>query len=323
VKDLVLGLETSCDETGASVLIDSRICSNATSTQLVHSRFGGVVPELAARAHIRILPLLVQTALEVAGVESSDLNLIAVAYKPGLVGALLTGISFAKGLALALGIPFIGVDHLDGHIHSLYLSHPDLHLPFLGLVISGGHTELLEIQGPEDYRRLGSTLDDACGEAFDKVAKLLGLPYPGGPALEELARQGEPSIAFPQPRVAGYDFSFAGLKTAVLYYLRDHPAAVPADVASSFQATVINLLISKLTRAIRETGLKRVGVSGGVAANSKLRVAFKELEAQGIEVFFPRPELCTDNAAMIAAAGRARYQLFGPSPLSLAVQARP
>jgi N6-L-threonylcarbamoyladenine synthase len=266
---------------------------------------------------------LVQTALEVAGVESSDLNLIAVAYKPGLVGALLTGISFAKGLALALGIPFIGVDHLDGHIHSLYLSHPDLHLPFLGLVISGGHTELLEIQGPEDYRRLGSTLDDACGEAFDKVAKLLGLPYPGGPALEELARQGEPSIAFPQPRVAGYDFSFAGLKTAVLYYLRDHPAAVPADVASSFQATVINLLISKLTRAIRETGLKRVGVSGGVAANSKLRAAFKELEAQGIEVFFPRPELCTDNAAMIAAAGRARYQLFGPSPLSLAVQARP
>lgn len=322
MKELVLGIETSCDETGASVLADNRICSNVTASQLVHSRFGGVVPELAARAHIRVLPIVVQTAMDAAGVGFSEIGLIAATYRPGLVGALLAGVSFAKGLALSLKIPFVGVDHLEGHIHALYLSHPELRPPFLALIVSGGHTELLIVKGVGRYERLGSTLDDACGEVIDKVAKLLGLPYPGGLALEELARQGEPRIRFPKPTVTGYNFSFSGLKTAVLYYLRSHPEAEPADVASSFQATVVEILISKLSRAVKETGLKRVGVSGGVAANSKLRAALRMFVDQGRELFLPSLELCTDNAAMIAAAGRERYRLFGPSPLSLSVEAR-
>ena len=321
---LTLGIETSCDETAASVIADGReIRSSIIASQFVHSQFGGVVPELASRAHIRLIVPTVRTALEVAGIGLRDLNLIAATNTPGLLGALLVGLPFAKSLAWANKLPFVGVNHLEGHLFATFLQYPDVPVPFICLVVSGGHTELILVRDKCRYRLLGETLDDACGEAFDKAAKMLGLPYPGGMFVEEHARQGKRAVKFPSPQIAGLDFSFSGLKTSLLYYLRDHREFNLADVCHSFQETLVDALVSKVALAVDEAGVKRVAVTGGVAVNTRLRERMQELAGQrSLEVFFPDRSLCADNAAMIAACGHARFERFGPSPLSLAAFAR-
>jgi len=349
---LTLGIETSCDETAASVVADGwDIRSSIIASQFVHSKYGGVVPELASRAHIRLIVPIVQTALEVAKVGLRDLNLVAATNTPGLLGALLVGLPFAKSLAWANHLPFVGVNHLEGHLFATFLQNPEMPVPFICLVVSGGHTELILVQEKCRYRLLGATLDDACGEAFDKAAKMLGLPYPGGMFIEEHARQGRRAVKFPNPQVAGLDFSFSGLKTSLLYYLRDLKAQETqngrrkdaenafcersdsatsaisaswlADVCHSFQETLVDALVTKVARAAEETGVKRIAVTGGVAVNLRLRQRMQELaETRALEVLFPDRSLCTDNAAMIAACGHARFERFGPSPLSLPAFAR-
>ncbi len=325
---LCLGIETSCDETAAAVIRGrTEVLADVVSSQYVHARYGGVVPELAARAHARLIVPVTRAALERAGVGWPDIGCIAATHAPGLMGALLTGLPFAKALARSLGVPFVGVNHLEGHVFALRLEHPDLEPPFLAAVLSGGHTELLEVRDWCSYSELGSTLDDACGEAFDKVAKLLGLGYPGGAPLELLAREGRPTIDFPVPlRDAGedtLDFSFSGLKTAVRYHLRDHPDSPRADVAASFQEAAVASVTRRIGQAVRRTGHRVVGVSGGVAANAVLRARLSDRAgADGFRLLLPRPGLCTDNAAMIAAAGAERLARFGPSGLDLEARAR-
>jgi N6-L-threonylcarbamoyladenine synthase len=321
---LCLGIETSCDETAAGVVADRAIVrSSIVSSQLVHADYGGVVPELAARAHMKAIVPVVEAALAAAGVAWSDLSLVAVTNTPGLMGALLVGLPFAKALSYSLGIPFVGVNHLEGHLFALRLEHAGLEPPFLAAVLSGGHTELLVVEDWCRYRLLGSTVDDACGEAFDKVAKLLGLPYPGGAEVEKLSREGRESISFPVPDPGGLDFSFSGLKTAVLYHRRDNPHTPRADVAASFQRAVVAAITNRIEQAVRKTGFRVVGVSGGVAANGYLRERLAGLaQRHEFRLLIPRPAYCTDNAAMIAAAGLERFARFGPSPLDLPAAAR-
>jgi N6-L-threonylcarbamoyladenine synthase len=319
-----LGIETSCDETAAAVIAGhTTVLSNVVSSQLVHAEYGGVVPELAARAHMQAIVPVVQAALDQARTSLAGISLVAVTNTPGLMGALLVGLPFAKALSFTLGIPFVGVNHLEGHLFALRLEHPDLRPPFLAAILSGGHTELLVAEDWCRYRQLGSTLDDACGEAFDKVAKLLGLPYPGGSEVEKLAREGRPAVNLPVPDPGGFDFSFSGLKTAVLYHLRDNPQASRADVAASFQRAAVASVTGRIEQAVRKTGLAKVGVSGGVAANGYLRTQLAELARRHeFELLVPRPAYCTDNAAMIAAAGAERFERFGASSLDLAAAAR-
>ncbi|MBM3313957.1 tRNA (adenosine(37)-N6)-threonylcarbamoyltransferase complex transferase subunit TsaD [candidate division WOR-3 bacterium] len=319
-----LGIETSCDETAASVVCDrTGVRSNTVLSQLVHAEYGGVVPELAARAHMQAIVPVVEAALAGAGVAWSDLTLIAATNAPGLMGALLVGLPFAKALGYALDIPFIGVNHLEGHLFALRLGRPQLQPPLLAAVLSGGHTELLVVEDWCRYTLLGSTLDDACGEAFDKAAKLLGLPYPGGVELEKLGRTGREVIDFPVPDPGGLDFSFSGLKTAVLYFLRDHPDAGRADVAASFQRAAVEAITRRIEQAVRRTGLKLVGVAGGVAANAYLGERLAALAQRcGFDLVIPPAHYCTDNAAMIAAAGLERWDRFGPSSLDLPAAAR-
>jgi N6-L-threonylcarbamoyladenine synthase len=319
-----LGIETSCDETAASVLAGrSDVRSSIVWSQLVHAEYGGVVPELAARAHVQAIVPVAEAALAEAGVAWSDLSLIAVTHAPGLMGALLVGLPFAKALSYSLGIPFVGVNHLEGHLFALRLERPELEPPFLAAVLSGGHTELLVVENWCRYRLLGSTVDDACGEAFDKVAKLLGLPYPGGAEVEELSLEGQESIDFPVPDPGGLDFSFSGLKTAVLYHRRDNPEVPRADVAASFQRAAVASVTRRIEQAVRKTGSRVVGVSGGVAANRYLHGRLADLARRHeFSLVIPRPAYCTDNAAMIAAAGVERFSRFGPSPLDLPAAAR-
>ncbi len=321
---LCLGIETSCDETAAAVLeYPATVRASIVSSQYVHSVYGGVVPELAARAHIRLIVPVVRTALAGAGAYLADIRLIAVTHTPGLMGALLVGLPFAKTLSRCLDIPFIGVNHLEGHIFALRLERPGLTPPFLACIVSGGHTELLVVEDWCRYRLLGATIDDACGEAFDKVAKLLGLPYPGGPQLEKLAQSGRAIIPFPEPDAGGLDFSYSGLKTAVLYHLRANPAADRADVAASFQRAALGLVVHRIAQAVEQTGLTTVGVSGGVAANRFLREQLTaRAQADNLDLIIPRLAYCTDNAAMIAAAGVERFCRCGPSPYNLAAAAR-
>jgi N6-L-threonylcarbamoyladenine synthase len=328
---IFFGIETSCDETGASVVqsetinnrTHSKILSNIVSSQYIHSKYGGVIPELASRAHIQLIVPITKTALEVAKIDYKDLDGIAVTYAPGLVGALLVGLSYAKALSLSLNKPFIGVNHLEGHIFSLFLSYPDLEPPFLALVISGGHTELMVIKGRCEYDALGSTLDDACGEAYDKVARMLGLPYPGGAFIEKIAQNGKRNIKFPVPHIPGYNFSFSGLKTAVLYYLKAEKNPIQEDIACSFQEVVIDFLLKKIQLASDNYKIRKIGVSGGVAINERIRERFNEYSKEhNLEFYFPQPSMCTDNAAMIAAAGIERLNRFGPSPLALTAEAR-
>jgi len=325
---IVLGIETSCDETSAGLLQVTRkhkeILSNITASQLAHSKFGGVVPEIAARAHIRLVVPITKLALEVSKKSFGDIDLVAATRGPGLLGALLVGLSFAKALSLACRCPFIGVNHLEGHLLSINLDHPDLGYPYLSLIISGGHTELILVRKKFDYQILGSTLDDACGEAFDKVAKMLKLPYPGGPYVEQLALQGEDeAVGLPVPKVDGYNFSFSGLKTAVLYYVKKHPRYRKRDVCARFQKVVVDLLVQKVTKAAVEFSCRRLGIAGGVSANRYLTERMtRELGRLGIEVVVPSIGLSTDNAAMIAYCGYERFLKFGPSSLNLPAFAR-
>jgi len=310
-----LGIETSCDETAAAVLKDDReILSNAIYSQAeLHKRYGGVVPEIASRNHLRKLPLIIREALEGAGTDISKINLVGATYGPGLVGPLLVGLSAAKGIAYALKRPFVGVSHLEGHIFAHYLEYPQGSPPLLALLVSGGHTNLVYVERYGCYKTVGRTRDDAAGEAFDKVGKLIGIDYPAGAAIDRLAKEGDPeAIALPRPMLdSGYDFSFAGLKTAMAYYLKGHQAKAE-DVAASFQRAVVDVLVKKTLRAAAEFKVERIAVVGGVAANSELRTRFQEeAAALGARVYFPPSILCTDNAAMIAAAARFRYEELG------------
>ncbi len=319
-----LGIETSCDETSVAVLRDGReILSNIVYSQAhLHEKYGGVVPEVASRNHIKKLPFVVREALEQAGISFADISLVGATYGPGLVGPLLVGLSYAKAVAYALNKPFVGVNHLEGHIFAHDLENPEAPPPFVALIVSGGHTLLVEVRAYGEYEILGETRDDAAGEAFDKVGKLLGLGYPAGAALDNLARQGNPkALTLPRPMLDSdsLEFSFAGLKTAVVYYLRDHPDADRADIAASFQEAVVDVLVEKALRAVRKLNIKRVIVVGGVAANSRLRERL--LSQKNLQVFFPKMELCTDNAAMIAACAYFRHTQLGQSdPFDLAPQ---
>jgi N6-L-threonylcarbamoyladenine synthase len=322
--DLVLGIETSCDETAAAVVrAGAVVCSSVVSSQVaLHARYGGVVPELAGRAHIERLTGVVTEALAQAGVgqPAHQLGAVAVTYGPGLVGSLLVGLSGAKGLSMAWGVPLVGVNHLEGHLFAALLERPELRWPLVVLLVSGGHTLLVRMDGPGRYRVLGQTLDDAAGEAYDKVARYLGLGYPGGPALDRAAAAGDPdAFAFPRALLAdGFDFSFSGLKTSVVRTVERHPEASTEDVAASFQRAVVDVLVTKARRAVVAVGATGLCLAGGVAANSLLRRAAAEAcAADGVDAYLPSLAMCTDNAAMVAAAGWWRLASDGPSPLSL------
>lgn len=317
MKDLItLAIESSCDETAASVLKNGReVLSNIISTQIdIHKKFGGVVPEVASRKHVENIDIVVQQAIDEAGIEMNDIDMIAVTYGPGLVGALLVGLSYAKAMAYALDVPLVGVNHIEGHLSANYIAHKELEPPFVTLIVSGGHTHLVEVKDYGEYEILGRTRDDASGEAFDKVARAMELGYPGGPIIDRLAKEGDPkAIEFPRAYIDdGYDFSFSGIKSAVLNYLnakRMKKEEIPvADVAASFQDAVTDVLASKAVKAASEKGYKTVTLSGGVASNSGLREKIQKFgEDKGVDVKFPPPVLCTDNAAMIGCAGYYRY----------------
>ena len=313
MKDIItLSIESSCDETAVAVLKNGReVLANIVSTQIeLHKKFGGVVPEVASRKHIENIDAVYQEALDTAGIKAEDIDHIAVTYGPGLVGALLVGLSYAKALAFTLGIPLVGVNHMQGHINANYIQHKDLKPPFITLVVSGGHTHLVEVKDYQNYEILGRTRDDASGEAFDKISRAMGLGYPGGPIIDKLAKQGNKhAIEFPRSFLDdSYDFSFSGLKSSVLNYLNAQKMKkqeiVVEDVAASFQEAVVEVLSTKAVHAAEEKGYKTIALSGGVAANSALRDKITKMAGEkGIEIKFPRIELCTDNAAMIGCAG--------------------
>ena len=327
--DVVLGIETSCDETAVAVVERASVVrSSVVSSQIEqHARFGGVVPEIAGRAHVQELVPVLAEALATAGVEGPDVEVVAATTGPGLVGSLLVGVSAAKALSLVWGVPFVSVNHLEAHLYASFLEEPDLELPLVVLLVSGGHTMLVLMEDHGRYRLLGSTLDDAAGEAFDKVARYLGLGYPGGPAIDALAAGGDGS-AFDYPRSMvqenpetlpddrRYAFSFSGLKTAVVNHVRHDPDSPTADVAASFQEAVVDALVTKARWAVEATGARGACLGGGVAANSLLRERFLDMcIGTGVRAFLPSRSMCTDNAAMVAAAGWWRFRSDGPSPL--------
>jgi N6-L-threonylcarbamoyladenine synthase len=322
----ILGIETSCDETAAAVVEDGRhVQSSVVSSQVdLHARFGGVVPEIASRAHVELITAVVAEALVEAGVlEVGDLDAVAACHGPGLAGALLVGVSAAKALALTADVPYVEVNHLEAHLYAAWLEEPDLEPPLAVLIVSGGHTMLVVMEGHGRYRVLGQTVDDAAGEAFDKVARFLGLGYPGGPAIDRLAAEGDPTaIPFPRPMLDdGPDFSFSGLKTAVVNHVRRHPDAAVADVAASFQEAAVDVLVAKLVAGAAEAGADTLVLGGGVAANSRLRTRVVEAaEATGSRVFLPPLALCTDNGAMIAATAWWRLRADGPTSLDAGAQ---
>jgi len=313
---LILGIDTSCDDTSASVVQDGRtIISNIISNQSdIHAKYGGIVPELASRRHIEMIMPVVDEALQQASISLSDLAAVAVCHGPGLIGSLLVGCSFAKAVCYGKNIPLVGVNHLEGHLLSPFLEEQAPEFPFISLVVSGGHTSLYRAEDYGRYAVLGKTRDDAAGEAYDKVSKLLGLSYPGGPIIDRLAQEGNPkAVAFPRAYLPDtLDFSFSGIKTAVLHHVKglphdstlNHQPSTLPDIAASFQAAVLDVLVRKTEWAVNKTGIRRVALSGGVAANSGLRKKMTEMgHKKNIEVFIPSVSLCTDNAAMIAAAG--------------------
>ena len=313
----ILAIETSCDDTCAAVVSpDGEIRSNVISSQGIHDRYGGVVPEIASRHHLELANAAVDDALARAGATLDDVDLVAVTQGPGLVGALLVGVATAKGIAAARGLPLAAVDHLQGHVAANFVAPQPFEPPFLCLVASGGHTFLARVEEHDGFEVLGQTLDDAAGEAFDKGARLLGLPYPGGPALERLARDGDPSAYdFPLGHgVEGLNFSFAGLKTSLLYRLRDEPEAPKADLAAAYQHAIVEQLARRVERALDATGMHRLAIGGGVAANGPLR---ERMERLGVPLNIPPRALCTDNAAMIASAARFTAPLAFPNYLGL------
>lgn len=315
---LILAIESSCDETAAAVVKNGReVLSNVISSQIaLHTLYGGVVPEIASRKHIEKINQVVEQAMADAGVEFDDITAIAVTYGPGLVGALLVGVSFAKSLAFALKKPLIGVHHIEGHISANYITNPELEPPFMCLVVSGGHSHLVKVTDYGEYEILGRTRDDAAGEAFDKVARAIGLGYPGGPKIDKVSCKGNPdAIAFPRAKVAdnAYDFSFSGLKSAVLNYLNScemkGEKVVQEDVAASFQKAVVDVLVGHSMEALDQYGFKKFAIAGGVASNTHLRAAMlKACEERQVQYYSPTPILCTDNAAMIGAAAYYDYK---------------
>jgi N6-L-threonylcarbamoyladenine synthase len=305
---LILGIDTSCDDTSASVVEDgTKIISNIVSSQNeIHKKYGGIVPELASRRHIEMILPVVDKALNNATVRLEDISAIAVCHGPGLIGALLVGVCFAKSLACVYKIPLIAVNHLEGHIFSIFLENPALEFSFIALVVSGGHTNLYRVDGFGKYTELGRTRDDAAGEAFDKVAKLLGTGYPGGPFIDTMSEKGNPgAIPFPRPFIrGGLDFSFSGLKTAVLTHIKKNPQSKKEDIAASFQAAVVEVLVEKAIKAARNHNLDKIALAGGVSANRALREEItKRAKEEGVRIYLTPPSLCTDNAAMIASAG--------------------
>ena len=333
----ILAIESSCDETSCAISRDGVILSNIIAGQAVHEQYGGVVPELASRAHLQNIVPVVDAALKKAGCTLADLQAIAFTRSPGLIGSLLVGSQFAKSLALALDIPLLAVHHMQAHVLANLIPAAPAgaagvpSFPFLCLTVSGGHTQIVLCHSPLKMEVIGETLDDAAGEAFDKSAKLLGLPYPGGPLIDRYAREGDAArYAFPEPQIPGLNFSFSGLKTAILYFLQDRTARDPAfiaanlpDICASIQGRIVSILLNKLKKAARETGVTDLCIAGGVSANSGLRLAFRELgEREGWNTFIPPFEYCTDNAAMIAITGHYKYLSGDFAPLTTSASAR-
>ena len=311
MKDvLILGIESSCDETSVAVVKNGReVLSNIISSQIdIHTKFGGVVPEIASRNHVEAISNVTKKALKEAYIILQDIDAISCTYGPGLVGALLVGVSYAKALAFAAKKPLIGTNHIEGHIAANYITHKDLKPPFLAFVISGGHTHLVHIKNYKEFEIIGKTRDDAIGEAFDKVARVIGLGYPGGPKIDKLAKEGEANIKLPETHFDNLDFSFSGIKTAVINLNHKTPDLNKADLAASFEKAVTDVLIENSVKACEQLNLKTIALAGGVSANSYIRGRFQELEKEkGIKVYYPEPILCTDNAAMIASAGYYNY----------------
>lgn len=319
----ILAIESSCDDTGAAVLVDGKILSNHIANQRVHEAYGGVVPELASRAHQENIVPVVDLALKTAGVKKEELSAIAFTQSPGLIGSLLVGSCFAKSMAMALNVPLIGVHHMQAHVLANFIDDPQPAFPFLCLTVSGGHTQIVLCESPLQMRVIGETLDDAAGEAFDKSAKLLGLPYPGGPLIDKYAKAGNPDrFKFPEPRIPELNFSFSGLKTAILYFLQEHTAAHPdfvqenmADICASIQQRIISILMNKLVKAAETTGIREIAIAGGVSANSGLRLALETYGRKyGWNTYIPKMEYSTDNAGMIAITAYYKYKagIFTP-----------
>jgi N6-L-threonylcarbamoyladenine synthase len=313
---VILAIESSCDETSVAICNNGKITANVIANQTIHENYGGVIPELASRVHQQNIVPVIQQALIDAKVNKNEVNAVAFTKGPGLLGALLVGVSFAKSFALALDLPLIAVNHMHAHILAHFIDDPKPAFPFLCLTVSGGHTQIVLVKGYADMEIVGETLDDAAGEAFDKTAKILNLPYPGGPLIDKHAQLGNPlAYKFPEPQIKGLDFSFSGFKTAILYFIRDQQKLDPDfiaknlnDVCASVQYSIVNILLNKLKKAAKEYGIKDVAIAGGVSANSGLRKALNELAiTQEWNVFIPAFEYCTDNAAMIAIAGYHKY----------------
>jgi N6-L-threonylcarbamoyladenine synthase len=316
----ILGIETSCDETSAAVFKDGKLLSNATVVQLFHSEHGGVVPELASRAHLKFIVSIVDDALHQASIDKTGVDAVAAVHGPGLIGSILVGLSFGKAMAMGLDIPFIGINHMEAHIFSNLINEPKPSFPFINLTVSGGHTQLVLVKDYFQYELLGETMDDAAGEAFDKVAKMLGIGYPGGPLVDKLAKNGNSkSVNFPRPYLEAdsHQFSFSGLKTSVLYYLRkivfdktsNKNEQLIADICASFQAAVVDVLIDKLIKAAKKYNVDDIAVSGGVSANSELRRRLEiEAKINHMDLFIPNIDFCTDNGAMVAVAGYERLR---------------
>lgn len=307
---LVLGIESSCDETSCAIVKNGReVLSNVINSQIkIHEKFGGVVPEIASRSHVEVISRVVKEALEEAKITFDDVDVVACTYGPGLVGALLVGVSYAKALSYAINKPLVGTNHIEGHIAANYITHPDLKPPFLCLVISGGHTHLVHIKSYKEFEILGKTRDDAIGEAFDKVARVIGLGYPGGPKVDKLAKEGENNIKIPKTHFDNLDFSFSGIKTAIINMHHKNPDINKADLCASFEATVTEILIENTLKAAKKLNINKIALAGGVSANSYIREKFIELEKTNqMQIYYPKPILCTDNAAMIASAGYYNY----------------
>ena len=328
---IILAIESSCDETSASICKDGRILSNIIATQKVHEQYGGVVPELASRAHIQNIVPTVEAALKTANCELRTVTAVAFTQAPGLIGSLLVGSQFAKSLSLSLAIPLIAVHHMQAHVLANLIGDPKLSFPFLCLTVSGGHTQIVLCESPLKMKVIGETMDDAAGEAFDKSAKLLGLPYPGGPLIDKYAKLGNPDrFKFPEPQIPDLNFSFSGLKTAILYFLQEHTAKDPGfiennlnDICASVQSRVVSILLNKLKKASLQTGIKDICIAGGVSANSGLRNAFLDMgKRYEWHTFIPAFEYCTDNAAMIAITAYYKYLAKDFSPLSVSATAR-
>lgn len=321
MKDtVVLGIESSCDETSAAIVVNGRrVLSNVINSQIdIHTIYGGVVPEIASRCHVEVINQVVKEAIKKANMQLEDIDVVSCTYGPGLVGALLVGVSYAKGLAYALQKPLVGVNHIEGHIAANYITYPELEPPFLCLIISGGHTHLVKIINYTDFEILGRTKDDAIGESYDKVARVIGLGYPGGPKIDKLAYEGNANIELPKSKIEGLNFSFSGIKTAVINLHHKNPEINKADLCASFEKVTTEMLIDNVIKAVEENKIRKVVLAGGVSANTYIRKEFKKLgEQKNIKIYHPELRLCTDNAAMIAAAAYYNYENGKTSELNL------